>query len=253
MADVFLDLWGVLTDSRTMEAAYRQRMAEILSARHGSTIEAWLRAHDVAYAWYSEHMERRETWEGGTWLEVVDRAGAESIVRTFREAGVPPPENPRDLANAIEFEAMKDIDAAFPDARPAVRRLKAAGDRVFLSTAATEANARGALTGARLLDQFDGLVTGESQNAGKMDPAYWRGIPARLGVEPRSSFVVDDRTGYLEAAASTGFRCLLMDREDRHPPEAMPPFVEATLRNLVSLPPYVDHAVGRTPDPRRVF
>jgi HAD superfamily hydrolase (TIGR01509 family) len=253
MADVFLDLWGVLTDSRTMEAAYRQRLAEILSARHGGTVEAWLRAHDVSYAWYSAHMDAPETWEGGTWLEVVDRAGGESIERMFREAGLPPPSGPRAFANAIEFEAMKDIDAAFPDARPAVRRLKASGDRVFLSTAATEANARGALTGARLLELFDGLVTGETQNALKSDPAYWRSIPARLGVEPRASIVVDDRGRYLEAAASVGFRCLLLDREERGPPEGMPPFVEATLRNLVGLPPYVDHATGRVSDPRKVF
>ena len=253
MADVFLDLWGVLTDSAAMEAAYRQRQSEILRSRYGGSLEAWLRAHDVAYAWYSEHMEKPETWEGATWLQVVDRSGAESIVRTFREAGVPPPENPRELANAIEFEAMKDIDAAFPDARPAVRRLKSAGDRVFLSTAATEANARGALTGARLLDQLDGIVTGETQNASKSATAYWQGIPGRLGVDPKAAFVVDDRPKYLEAAASVGFRCLLLDREERHAPESMPPYVEATLRNLVGLPPYVDHAVGRVPDPRKVF
>ncbi len=253
MADVFLDLWGVLTDSAKMEAAYRQRQSEILHARHGGTLGAWLRAHDVAYAWYTEHMDRPETWEGGTWIEVVDRAGAESLVRTFREAGLPPPENPGDLANTLEFEAMKDIDAAFPDARPAVRRLKASGDRVSVTTNATDANARGALTGARILDQLDGVYTGESQNAGKSDPAYWRGIASRLGIDPRASFVVDDRPKYLEAAAAVGFRCLLLDREGRHPPESMPPFVEATLRNLVGLPPYIDHAVGRRTDPRKVF
>jgi len=253
MADVFLDLWGVLTDSPKMEAAYRQRQSEILQARYGGTIEAWLRAHDVAYAWYTEHMEKPETWEGATWLQVVDRSDRESLVRTFREAGVPPPESSRDLANAIEFEAMKDIDAAFPDARPAVLRLKAAGDRVFVSSAATEANARGALTGARLLDQLDGIVTGETQNASKSTAGYWRGIPPRLGVDPKAAFVVDDRPKYLEAAASVGFRCLLLDRDERYAPESMPPFVEATLRNLVGLPPYIDHAMGRPPDPRKVF
>lgn len=253
MADVFLDLWGVLTDSLKMEAAYRQRQSEILHSRYGGSLDAWLRAHDVAYAWYTEHMEKPATWEGATWLQVASRSGGESLVRTFREAGVPPPENPPDLANAIEFEAMKDIDAAFPDARPAVRRLRASGDRVFLATAATEANARGALTGARLLDQLDGIVTGETQNASKSAAAYWQGIPARLGVDPKAAFVVDDRAKYLEAAAAVGFRCLLLDREGLHPPESMPPFVEATLRNLVGLPPYVDHAVGRASDPRKVF
>ncbi len=253
MADVFLDLWGVLTDSKKMEAAYRERLAILLSARHGGSVDAWLRAHDVAYAWYSAHMERPETWEGGTWLEVVDRAGGESVVRMFNEAGVPPPADPAAFGDAMELEAMGGIDAAFPDARPTVRRLKSSGDRVFLSTAATEGNARGALTGARLIDLFDGLVTGVTQNALKADPAYWRAIPARLGVDPARAFVVDDREKYLKAAAFVGFRCLLLDREELEPPEEMPPFVEATLRNLVGLPTFIDHAVGRKADPRKVF
>jgi methionine salvage enolase-phosphatase E1 len=54
---------------------------------------------------------------------------------------------------------------------------------------------------------------------------------------------VDDRSEYLKSAARVGFRCLLMDREGRHPPAAMPPYVEATLRNLAGLPQYVAHAV----------
>ncbi len=255
MADVFLDLWGVLTSSPAMEAAYRQRLAEVLSARHGGTLDAWLRAHDVAYEWYKDHMDRPETWAGGTWIEVVRRAGKKNVERMFLEAGVPPPHE-ADLAaydDAVEREVMSGIDAAFPDARPAVRRLKASGDRVFLSTNATEGNARGALAGARLIDLFDRLFTGESQNASKTDPAYWRGIVARLGIDPRAAFVVDDREKYLRGAASVGFRGLLLDREELEPPEEMPPFVEATLRNLVGLPPFIDHAIGRKADPRKVF
>src|SRR3990172_5194113 len=107
MADVFLDLWGVLTDSAAMEAAYRQRQSEILRSRYGGSLEAWLRAHDVAYAWYSEHMEKPETWEGATWLQVVDRSGAESIVRTFREAGGPPPGAPRGLPEPNQLQSIK--------------------------------------------------------------------------------------------------------------------------------------------------
>src|SRR2546422_202998 len=69
MADVFVDLWGVLADSRRMTPAYRQRAAELLWSRHGGSIEAWLRAHDAAGAWYEAHMASPETWTGGTWVE----------------------------------------------------------------------------------------------------------------------------------------------------------------------------------------
>jgi FMN phosphatase YigB (HAD superfamily) len=243
MADVFLDLWGVLTDSRKMTAAYRQRAAELLWSRHGGSIEGWLRAHDVALAWYEGHMANPKTWERGSWIEVVSRADAENIERMFREAGVSPPPDPHRLSVSLDLDVMSAVDAAFPDARSAISRLRKGRNRVFVSTNATEANARGALRGARLLDELDGLFTGEALNAGKTDVAYWRGIVDRLHMDPKRSFVVDDRSEYLKGAALVGFRCLLMDREGRHPPAAMPPYVEATLRNLAELPQYVAHAV----------
>ncbi len=243
MADVFLDLWGVLADSRKMTPAYRQRAAELLWSRHGGSIEGWLRAHDVALAWYEDHMRKPETWEGGSWVDVVSRADAENIERMFREAGVSPPPNAHRLSVGLDLDVMSAIDAAFPDARSAISRLRKGRNRVFVSTNATESNARGALRGAKLLDELDGLFTGELLNAGKTDAAYWRGIVDRLHIDPKRSFVVDDRSEYLKGAALVGFRCLLMDREVQHPPVTMPAYVSATLRNLAGLPPYVAGAV----------
>jgi FMN phosphatase YigB (HAD superfamily) len=243
MADVFLDLWGVLTDSRKMTSAYRQRAAEVLWSRHGGSIEGWLRAHDVALAWYEGHLADPETWEGGSWVDVVSSADAENIMRMFREAKVPPPPDPHRISVTLDLDVMSAIDAAFPDARSAIARLRRDRHRVFVSTNATEANARGALRGAKLLDELDGLFTGEVLNAGKTDAAYWRGIVDRVKVDPKRSFVVDDRPEYLKGAALVGFRCLLMDREARHPLPAMPPFVDASLRNLAGLPQYVAGAV----------
>jgi len=243
MADVFVDLWGVLADSRRMTPAYRQRAAELLWSRHGGSIEAWLRAHDAAGAWYEAHMASPETWTEGTWIEVVNGADRENVLRLFREAGAPPPEDPLAFSKAFDLEVMSVIDAAFPDARTAVKRLRKAGHRVFVSTNATEANARGALGGAKLLSEVDGVFTGERQNAGKVEAPYWRAIVDRLPTDPKKSFVVDDRPEYLKAAALVGFRCLLLDRDGRHPPATMPPYVEATLRNLAGLPQYVQDAV----------
>lgn len=243
MADVFLDLWGVLADSRKMTPAYRQGAAELLWARHGGSIEAWLRAHAAAEAWYDAHLSDPESWKMGTWVEVVNRADAEHIVRVFQAAGAVPPADPLALSKSLTLEVESKIDAAFPDARPAVGRLRKAGHRVFVSTNATEDNARGALAGARLLDEVDGVITGESQNAGKTDPRYWRSMAERLRVDAPRSFVVDDRTEYLKAAGLAGFRCLLLDREEKHPAVTMPPYVFATLRNLAGLPQFVDHAV----------
>lgn len=243
MADVFLDLWGVLTDSRKMTPAYRQRAAEILWSRHGGSIEGWLRAHDIALAWYEGHMADPETWKRGSWVDVVSRADAENIERMFRESKVSPPPDPHRISVTLDLDVMSAIDAAFPDARPAVARLRKDRHRVFVSTNATEANARGALRGANLIDELDGLFTGEEMNAGKTDAAYWRGVVDRVKVDPKRSFVVDDRPDYLKAAALVGFRCLLMDRDAHHTLPTIPPFVETSLRNLAGLPQYVADAV----------
>jgi len=244
MADVLLDLWGVLTDSHKMTPAYRRRMAEILRARHGGTIGRWLEAHDAAYAWYSEAAEDPSTWEGGAWLEVVNRLDADHVRKAFQVAGVPPPSGDMlAYARALEVDVMSGVDSKFPDARPALERLKGAGHRVYLATAATDTSARATLQGAGILPHFDGFFTGTSQNARKWETQYWRGILERLGSGPRMAFLVDDRLDYLKAASDAGLRCVLIDRHGRQSPAAVPGFVEATLGSLAPIPQYVEDAV----------
>jgi len=236
---VFLDLWGVLTDSRKMVAAYRRGVAQILSSRHGGSEDAWMRAHDVAGAWYSDVLKEPETWSRGTWLEVVNRADAENLVRMFREVGIASPQDPLAVARALEFEVMSAIDSAFPDARPAVARLRRDGHRVYVTTNATEWNARGSLHGARLLSEVDGVFTGERLNAGKATPEYWSGVRSAVSMNGSGAVVVDDRLDYLGAAAGQ-FVTLLLDREGRHSADAIPPYVRAILRNLAGLPHFVE-------------
>jgi len=91
-----------------------------------------------------------------------------------------------------------------------------------------------------LFDLIDRIFTGHSQNAQKGQSRYWQEIPHRLGVKPQDCVLVDDRLDYLEAAASVGIVALLLDRKAAHRPESMPPYVEATLRNLAGLPHWVE-------------
>ena len=237
---VFLDLWGVLTDSRKMVPAYRRRVAQILSTRHGGSEDAWMRAHDVAGGWYSDVLKEPETWSRGTWLEVVNRADTENLLGMFRDVGIAPPQDLLAAARALEFEVMSAIDSAFPDARPAVARLKHNGHRIYVTTNATESNARGSLQGARLLSEVDDVFTGERLNAGKATPEYWRGVRNAVSVNDSRAVVLDDRLDYLGAAAAGEFVALLLDREGRHSADAIPPYVRAILRNLAGLPHFVD-------------
>ena len=45
---VLLDLYGVLLDHERMFREYRERLAELLAARFGSSPDTWMRAHDDA-------------------------------------------------------------------------------------------------------------------------------------------------------------------------------------------------------------
>ena len=240
---MLLDLWGVLADPRKMTPAYRERAANLLASRYARSATRWRDALMATEAWYSAHLGAQETWSQGTWREVVARADAQSAVRQFEAVRLDPPEDPLAAAQALEHEVMSGIDAAFPDARPSVGRLKKAGHRVFVATNATESNVRGALAGARLLEAIDGLFTGEELNAGKSGPDYWREIRERLDLGRRAAIAVDDRREYLAAAATAGMDALLLDRSGRASAADLGPPARAVLRNLAGLPTYLEGLV----------
>ena len=149
------------------------------------------------------------------------------------------PENPLALSRDLERQALADVNARYPDARTAMERLRAMGHRVYVATGGSETN-EAALRGAGLSGLIDGLFSGHSQDAQKGRTAYWAEVPRSVGARAEDCILVDDRLDYLEAAASVGIVGLLLDRKGAHPPDAMPPYVAATLRNLAGLPHWVE-------------
>ncbi len=223
-----------------MDAAYPGRLSVILSERYGGAPENWEGAHRTSHAWYIGHMASAEAWSGRPWIETVNAADAEYVLRLFQAAGVPAPEDPLVTSRSLETEVMSSIDAAYPDAKPAIARLKAAGHRLVVATNATESNARGSLLGARLLDAFETVFTGELLEGGKEQGEYWRKASERVQGGVRPGLAVDDRPEYLRAATSVGIVGLLMDRQGASSAAALPRGVRATLRNLAGLPHFVD-------------
>lgn len=236
---VLLDLYGVLLDHEKMFRGYRERLAEILSGRFGFDPDAWRRAHDEAFVDYVRRVNETD-WDARGWAEIVDELDSRQLVEMFEKVGADSrPEDPLALSRELEREAMARVDARYPDARPAIERLRTAGHKVFAATGGGDTN-EAALRGAGLLGLFDGVFTGTSQNASKSRPAYWRDIPGHLEVRAGDCVLVDDRLDYLEAAASTGIVCLLLDRKGAHRPETMPGYIDATLRSLAALPHWVE-------------
>ncbi len=244
---VFLDLWGVLLDSDVMQREYGARLAHAMAERFGGQESRWVEAHTAAWTDYVRAVEARD-WGRGSWRAAADRLDAQFAMGLLERMGIPwRPDDATAFSRELDLHVMSTVNARFPDARMAVERLRAAGHSVYVATQATEANARGALTGAELLATLDGLFTGSSQDALKSAPAYWAPIPVRLGAPPKECVLVDDRLDYLGAAASVGFTGLLLDREGVWDAGGMPPFVRASLRDLAGLSRFVDvlEAEGR--------
>lgn len=236
---VFLDLYGVLLDSEKMYRGYRDKVAELLAARFGGDAAAWKRAHDEAFVAYVNRVDSAD-WEARGWSDIVDELDARNLLEILERVGAADrPENPLAFARALEREAMVSVDARFPDARTAVERLRNAGHRVHVATGGSE-TADAALQGAGLLPLVDRLFTGHSQNTLKSRRPYWDRILQTLAVRGEDCVLVDDRLDYLEPAAAAGIAALLLDRKGYHRPEAMPPYVRATLRTLAALVPWIE-------------
>jgi FMN phosphatase YigB (HAD superfamily) len=238
---VFLDLSGVLLDPEKMLRGHRDRITELLAARFGGDLATWRRAHDEAFLAYVDRVEGTD-WDARSWVDVVDELDARNLLDILDRAGVSGrPEDPLALSRQLERDARASVDARYPDARPAIERLRSDGHRVYVATGGGDTS-REALQGAGLLHLVDGVFTGHSQNAAKSRAAYWAPIPRAVGADAAACVLVDDRLDYLEAAASTGIRALLVDRKGAHRPESMPAYLDATLRNLAALPPWVEAA-----------
>lgn len=235
---VLFDLYGVLLDHERMFREYREKFAGLLAVRFGGEPEVWRRAHDDAFIAYVNRVGDAN-WDARGWAEIVDELDARNLLEILDRVGVAErPPDPLGLSRSLEREAMAAVDARFPDARPAIERLRSAGHGVHVATGGGE-TADAALRGAGLLGLVGSLFTGHSQNAPKGRPAYWRPIPASLRASAPDCVLVDDRLDYLEAAASTGIHALLLDRKGAHRPESMPSFLAATLRNLAAVPHWV--------------
>ena len=237
---VFLDLWGVLLDADRMQREYGPALARHLATEFGGAEADWTAAHTAAWTEYVRGTESAE-WGRESWSAIADRLDAAFALGILERMGVRwRPPDPAGFSRDLDLRVLATVNARFPDAQAAVQRLKAAGHGVYVATQATESNARGALQGAGLLGSLDGLFTGSSQDALKSRPAYWEKILRGVSAPAGECIAVDDRADYLEAAASTGFTALLLDREGVYESAGAPAFVRATLRNLAGLPHFVE-------------
>jgi len=237
MAAIFLDLYGVLADSELMNRRYNDRMAEILWRRYGGSLADWRRLQAESFVFYQDEGAKLDARpgperEGDAWVEAVRRLNADQVRWMFDRVGLRMPPNPVEFSEVLEAETVCGIDALYPDVKPALAALKAAGHRLYLSTNANRANAESSLIGGGVRDLFDGLAMLETARAKKDRPYYWRRAFEIAGAQPAEARVVDDEARYLAPAGTLGARCYQVIRPGRARERGSFPVIDA----LAALP-----------------
>lgn len=107
---------------------------------------------------------------------------------------------------------------SFPDAVPALRRVREAGLLAAVLTNGEHAHQRLKLERVGLVDEVDQVFTSDEFALGKPDPAAFLGTCSRLGVEPGEALMVGDSVvADFEGALGAGLGAVLLDRHGAHP------------------------------------
>ena len=113
---VVFDLYGVLLDPEVVRREYHRRVAAILQREYGGTVEAWLRAHDVAYREYVATVTRPGFFRDRPYRDALREAEIGHLRTMFREAGKRPPEGDLfALSEALDEIVLTGIHAAYPE------------------------------------------------------------------------------------------------------------------------------------------
>ena len=216
---VFLDLYRVLADPDEMTRQYRQRMAEILKRDYGVPTERGLKVHDDAFERYEHEgrlLDQRhdEIGDGESWVKAVNDLDANNVSTIFKMLDLPFLEDRYLFAAKFEEEIVRGTDALYPDVKPSLKRLKADGHRIYLSTNASRSNGEAALVGGGVREMFDRVIVMEIARSKKDRPHYWESAFAFTKVDPKDAVVVDDVSRYLDIPAKMGTRCLQMIRPE---------------------------------------
>ena len=106
----------------------------------------------------------------------------------------------------------------FPDAVPALRRVREAGLLAAILTNGEHAYQQLKLERVGLGDEVDAMFSSDEFPQGKPDPAPFLGACSRLGVSANEALMVGDSlVADVDGALGAGLNAILLDRYDDHP------------------------------------
>ncbi len=169
--------------------------------------------------------------------ERVDMLGAWTKITAIALARVGAPSAVLARAVATDFATRRMLATTlFDDALPCLRRLRARGVALGLVTNGDVRLQREKLARHGLDDRFDAVVIDGEFGVGKPDPAVYRHVIARLGVEAACATMVGDNVEWdVLGAERAGVTGVWLDRGGAGLPAGHPPV--RTIRTLADLLP----------------
>ncbi|HEV7623732.1 MAG TPA: HAD family hydrolase [Amnibacterium sp.] len=231
MTAVLFDLDGTLVDGSDLPLAVRG-VAALISTRVPGVDPARIVAANTA-EWQELWPEVEDDWMLGTvpGEQLNDRAWRGTLLRCGidDEALV-------SLASATFRELERRAVRPYPDVRPALAELRAAGCRLGVVTNGAAVLQRDKLGALGLDGELDPVVVSSEIGARKPDRAVFDHAVLSAGLEPASTWFVGDNLWVdVLGASGAGLRTVWVNRNGRPRPDGAP-LPDAEVASLLELP-----------------
>ncbi len=212
------DAYGTLFDV----ASAAERARETLGARWQPLAELW-RAKQLQYTWLRSLMGRHADFWHVT---------GEALDFAMESLGV------ADADLRDRLMSLYERLGAYPDARPALERLRAAGVRLAILSNGAPRMLAAAAESAGLAPLLEAVISIEDVGVYKPSPAAYRLAPDRLGLWPSEIAFVSSNGWDACGAKAAGLRVAWCNRAGQ-PRERVPDAPDAEIRSLAELPALV--------------
>ena len=210
------DAYGTLFDIASPVARRRERIGD----QADLLVEIW-RRKQLEYSWLRTLMARHTDF----WHVTGD-----ALDYAMTAIGLADP--------ALRAELMQlylDLDS-YPDARPTVDRVKAAGMRTAILSNGSPTMLTALVNRSDMTRAFDAVLSVEERGCYKPHPSVYQLAVDALGVPTAHVCFVSGNGWDAAGAAAFGFQVAWINR-NRQPPEQLPHLPTAVITTLADLPP----------------
>jgi HAD superfamily hydrolase (TIGR01509 family) len=210
---LFLDDGGVMNNNRRRGRQWQRLVAEFFAPRLGGTPQARSRANRIVSSRLLEPAAWQARVQAAPDYRTFDYRYQLDWLHTMGElVAVPLPAEEACYQLALEATAAitRRVQAAFPGASEAIRRLHRQGYLLYTASGEPSTDVANYLWGMGVRACFQRLYGPDLIETFKAGPAYYERVFADAGVDPQAAVVVDDSLQALAWARQAGARTVLM-------------------------------------------